>query len=367
MAYIRFITSFVLISILICIFSFQYIEGDLSSTMVIREEILGETSDSFGESIKIPGIEGSFAVIATDNNGGVYIAYQGHWVENSNDLVSFHVYFAYSHDYGKSWSESFRINDNESTSVQCDSPAIAIDKTNGHIFVAWKDNRTGVANVYIDKSIDRGISFESDVKVSNSSTDYVPPWLPFTVNLEISNHGKIYVTWLSYTSSSFTDCQILFTNSLDGGQTFYTPIIIQSTETETIFAHPWVAIDSNNILYVVYSKRDSISANVYLTKSQNGGLSFETPIKVNDGSTQRYCGGTKVSVSPDGSIHVVWTDNRAGDGPQYLDIYYTTSKDSGLSFGSNIRVNDDLDISPPVNHPHFTRGAQGSPSITIDS
>jgi len=353
-------------SILTCIVAIQCVGGDFSSKIAIEKVNDDEINNSFGISTKIPGIEGSFAVIVTDDNGGVYVAYQGHWMENYTESVSLHVYFAYSHDYGKSWSESFRINDNESTSVQCDSPAIAIDKINGHIFVAWKDNRTGVANVYIDKSIDRGISFESDVKVSNSSTDCVPPWLPFTVNLLVGSDGKIYVTWLSYTSNSFTDCQILFTHSLDGGQTFNNPIILQSMDIETIFAHPWIAIDSKNALYVVYSRRDSNSANVYLVKSQNGGLSFETPIKVTDGSLQRYCGGTKASIAPDGTIHVVWSDNRAGDGPQYLDIYYATSMDNGQSFGPNIRVNDDLGISPPDKHPHFTRGAQGSPSIVID-
>jgi hypothetical protein len=323
--------------------------------------------DNFGINTKIPGVEGSFAVVAIDDLGGVYIAYRSQWAENSIESESLHVYFAYSHDYGKTWSNSFRIDDNGSSSVFCDSPSITVDRNNGHIYVAWKDNRTGVANVYIDKFIDRGVSFGVDVKIYDWPDDYVPPWLPYTVNIEIGDNGIIHVTWIAYYSSSYTDRDIFFAYSKNGGHSFSTPIIINRMESDAIFAHPWIAIDGKNVLYVAYSKRNSTSSNVYLVKSQNGGSSFGTPVKVNDVSTQKYIGGTQVIVSPDGNIHVVWTDNRAGDGTQYLDIYYATSSDGGLSFGPNIRVNDDLVVSPPDMHPHFTRGAQGTPSIAADS
>lgn len=370
-------------SILALVSGIQLVRGEINSEIgngsAIQNKIVDVNKfaalpqgDDFGVSTKIPGVEGAFAVVATDDIGGVYVGYQSQWAETSPESESFHVYFAYSHDYGESWSQSVRVNDNGSSSVQCDSPSIAVDRTNGHIFVAWKDNRTGVANVYIDKSADRGVSFGSDVTVYDLSNDYVPPWLPYTVNLEISDDGKIYVTWIAYYSKgdpSYTNCNIFFTHSIDGGQTFNPPISVNSTGGEAILAHPWAVTDSNNVLYVVYTRRSSTSANVYLVKSQNGGSSFETPVKVTDGSTQTYCGGAQVVVSSDGTIHVVWTDNRAGDGTEYLDIYYATSLDGGLSFGPNLRVNDDLAVSPPnpIMHPHFTRGAQGTPTIAIDS
>jgi len=41
--------------------------------------------------------------------------------------------------------------------------------------------------------------------------------------------------------------------------------------------------------------------------------------------------------------------------------------DGGASFGSNVRVNDDSIVTPPDTHPHFTRGAQGTPSVIADS
>ncbi|MHA2092062.1 MAG: sialidase family protein [Candidatus Kariarchaeaceae archaeon] len=323
--------------------------------------------ESFGGSTKIPGVEGAFAVVTTDDNGGVYVAYQSHWEENNNQSLSYHVYFAYSHDYGKTWSKSYRVDDNGSSSVWCDSPNIALDKNNGHIFIAWKDNRTGEAKLYIDKSTDRGVSFGFDVTVYEWPNDYFPPWLPYTANIEIDIDGKIYITWIAYYSDGYTDRDIFFAHSTDGGITFTTPVIINSPEGDVILAHPWIAIESTDVVYVVYTRRNSTQANVYLVKSQDGGSSFGSPVKVNDGLSQRYCGGTQVIVSSDGKIHVIWDDNREGIGPQYLDIYYAISSDGGLTFGPNIRVNDDNVISPPDIHTSFTRGVQGTPTMAIDS
>ncbi len=321
------------------------------------------SSGCFGVSTRIPGVEGDFAVVAMDNVGGVYVAYQSLWIDNSSNPYV-HVYFAYSHDYGASWSDSFRVDDDESPSVQCDSPSITVDQLTGHVFVAWKDNRTGVAKVYIDKSIDRGVSFGSDITVYDWPSDRVAMGLPFTVNIKVDD-GKIYAAWIAYYSDSYTDCDIFLAQSIDGGQTFNAPVIVNLEEGTARLLHPWIAIDNASVLYVAYSRRNSTFSGVYLTRSLNEGSSFEVPVKVNDDSTARYRGGTQVNVSPDGKIHVTWTDSRAGDGSQYLDIYYATSLNGGLSFEPNIRVNDDHVMSPPDGA--FARGAQGTPSIVTDS
>ncbi len=345
------------------------VENDLTQGGVVYvngfPEVL-EEGGCFGVSTRIPGAEGAFAVIATDDVGGVYIAYQSQWTENSSDPY-LHVYFAYSHDYGETWSLSFRIDDEGSSSVQCDSPSIAVDQLNGHVYVAWKDNRTGVAKAYIDKSVDRGVSFGSDVMVYDWPHDHMFMGLPRTVNIEAGNDGRIYVAWTMYDGYNLADCDIFLAWSIDGGQTFNTPTNVNPIEGEARHSHPWIEIDEGNVVYVAYTKRNSTSFGVYLARSQNGGSSFETPVKVNVDSTQRYRGGPQVVTSQDGKIHVVWTDGRAGDGTQYLDIYYAVSSDGGLSFGSNVRVNDDSVTTPPDAHPHFTRGAQGTPSIVTDS
>jgi hypothetical protein len=278
-----------------------------------------------------------------------------------------HVYFSYSHDYGSTWSYSFRVNDNASSSVVCDSPNIAVDQNTEHIFVTWKDNRTGVAKVYVDKSVDRGVSFGSDIMVYDWPYDLMFTGLPRTASIKVSDNGTVYVAWIQYNGSNLYDCDIYLASSLDGGQTYNTPVSVNPLGFEARHSHPWITVDEENVIYVAYPMRNATYSGVYLTRSQNGGTSFETPVKVNDDSTNRYRGGAQVIKSRDDKIHVVWTDGRAGDGAEYLDIYYATSLDGGSSFSSNVRVNDDSVITPPASHPHFTRGPQGSPSIAVDN
>ena len=249
----------------------------------------------------------------------------------------------------------------------CDSPNIAVDNSTGTIYIAWKDNRTGVAKVYVDKSIDRGITFSSDTEVYNWLNDSIPPWLPYTVNIEVGSNGTVFIAWVMYNSNSYSDCNIMFVFSEDEGQTFSTPIIIDEQETDVRLASPWIVFDNENNIFVAYTSRTAISAKVCISKSIDNGLSFGTPVRITDVTTQHYCGGIKTSVSGDGKIHAVWTDSRAGVGTEFLDIYYASSSDGGQSFETNIKVNDDTEVVAPTDHIHFTRGAQGTPCIVTDS
>ena len=325
-----------------------------------------QSAGCFGFRTRIPGVDGAFAAIAIDRVGGVYVAYQG--VAEIHGEYYSHVYFSYSHDYGSSWSESFRVNDNDNASVVCDTPTIAVDPLTGHVFVAWKDNRTGVAKVYVDKSTDQGVSFGTDALVYDWTYDTMYMGYPRTVNIEVGLDGKVYVAWIMYEGANPYDCDIFFAKSTDGGQTFSTPANVNPVEDEARHYHPWIAVSTDGTIYVTYAKRNSTSVGVYLSRSQNGGASFGPPVRIDDEDTgTRYRGGVQIIIAPDGVLHATWTDGRAGDGTQYMDIYYAKSSDGGASFSPNIRVNDDTIVTPPDTHPHFTRGVQGSPSIVADS
>ena len=325
------------------------------------------SKNGFGKSINIPGVEGEFAVAVTDNKGGVYVAYQSSWSENNSQNRYIHVYFSYSHDFGKTWNKSYQIDDNLSSQVFCDSPSIAYDQKNNYIYIAWKDNRTGFSQVYIDKSIDQGKSFSSDVVVYDSIQDLVSPYLPYTVNIKVDDNGKLFISWIGYSSDSLFDSDIFFSYSTDKGQTFSNPIIVNTVENNDRLTRPWIVIVNEQTIFVAYSQRSSTVSNIYISRSQDNGISFETPVKITDSSTQVYTGGIMVVASSNATLYAVWTDNRAGNGPQYLDIYYAYSIDDGQSFSKNVRINDDTIKVAPSSHPAFTRGAHGSPAIAIDT
>lgn len=93
-------------------------------------------------------------------------------------------------------------------------------------------------------------------------------------------------------------------------------------------------------------------------------MSFKTPTKVNDDSGYWYRGKKEIGISQDGKIYIVWTDARNWYTTGW-DIYFAASLDGGLSFGTNVRVNDD-NASGNQGFP-FCKSGQGTPSLAIDS
>ena len=323
--------------------------------------------NEFGISTKLSNIEGAFSVVATDNIGGVYVAYQSYWNENEGDPRSFHIYFVYSHDFGKTWSESFRINDNKSYLVSCDSPSIAVDSKKGFVYITWKDNRTGTAKLYVDRSMDRGVTFGNDISVYDWNVDLVPTWLPYTATIKVNDQGKVFIVWIAYTGDSLTNSSVFFSYSTSDDLTFAKPTIIDPIIGEYRNAHPWIAVQDKNTIFIAYCRRNSTISNVFLAKSVDGGVTFNSGVKINDGTTQHYTGGIKVVIARDGTIHAVWTDGRNGNSAEYMDIYYAQSIDGGVSFKQNLRVNDDTEVLATSPDMLFTKGSQGSAFVAVDS
>jgi hypothetical protein len=86
-------------------------------------------------------------------------------------------------------------------------------------------------------------------------------------------------------------------------------------------------------------------ANVMFARSTDGGLSWDTPIRVNDdaGTTKYQWFGT-MSVAPNGRIDAVWLDNRDVSSGSYLSsLYYSYSLDQGETWSVNERLSESFD------------------------
>ena len=100
----------------------------------------------------------------------------------------------------------------------------------------------------------------------------------------------------------------------------------------------------NGNVYVLASverQSNNDPCDVMFTKSENGGLSFSTPIRVNDDpSTNAYQWFGTMSVAPNGRIDVVWLDTREMPGEVWSALYYAYSEDGGDSFSENVKLSE---------------------------
>ena len=169
----------------------------------------------------------------------------------------------------------------------------------------------------------------------------------------IGKDGTVYVTWLDSTDDGSMEGlgEMYISKSTDKGQTFSTPTIatvfneLPFRPRNAFFRYwgssfPRLSIGPNNELYLVYVGRPvekpRDDGDVYFIRSLDGGETWSTPIHLNDDEGESLQFFPELDVGPDGTIHVMWGDMR--DDPAHLryHIYYTSSKDSGKTWGFEI-------------------------------
>ncbi|MGQ9582932.1 MAG: hypothetical protein ACUVV6_05385, partial [Thermoplasmatota archaeon] len=123
---------------------------------------------------------------------------------------------------------------------------------------------------------------------------------------------------------------------------------------------PVLAIGPGDELYIAWVDQREYDLNIYLTSSGDRGGSFSPAVRVNDdASGHKYLQDSPdVAVGPDGTVWVVWMDNRSGD----EDIYMATSTDGGSTFSPNTRVDDG---PPGTNQSHPSIAISGSGRVAV--
>jgi hypothetical protein len=165
--------------------------------------------------------------------------------------------------------------------------------------------------------------FTSDIRVDDTGTNISTQ---YCTSITVDNQGTIHVVWTDWRNDA--DSEFILGGGIDG---------------------------VNN-------------ADIYYSKSIDGGRTFESSVKVNSGDGNSWQWTPDIAVDDNGIIHVVWEDWRDDADGEYIpvtggidgvndsSIYYSHSVDGGQIFSPPIRADDDNN-----------RTVQGGPSIALDS
>ena len=157
------------------------------------------------------------------------------------------------------------------------------------------------------------------------------------------------------TNGGFPDTKawcVVVARSTDGGATWTranTGVPVPKT-----LINPRLAIDptvgSTGKLYVVYQRRivtppnpPSDPSDITLQSSSNGGVTWSSPVRVNDDPAGAVQTNPWLAVGPGGIVDVIWNDQRnqyPGDSTRMGDIYFASSTNGGATFSANRRVTD---------------------------
>ena len=278
---------------------------------------------AFSDAVEVSaGVNGTFKIapsVCAPAPGTVHVAY------SSPDGLEGRIFLATSIDGGDTFA-SERADD--ATDSFRTSPDLAVGG-DGSIYVAWQDERNGDSDVYFSRSIDGGQTFSSDVRVNDDvgTTNQDAP------SIAVGAGGNIHAVWSDWRNGN---SDIFFSKSTDGGLTFGDGLLndndveVDDYPSGAMHDYPVIAVDNLETIFVAWrDTRNGFSdQDIYFTQSEDGGLTFgdglenDNDIKVNDDLDDTDQLLPAMALTPDGSVCIVWYDNR-NFADKRVDIYFS--------------------------------------------
>jgi hypothetical protein len=257
---------------------------------------------------KTPGISNIIKLRNSKNN--VYITWE------DKQANQWKLLFRKSQDYGEKFGNVTNL------SMTTGNVHLHDLSTEGKdVFVVWAANENITSKnkeVFFRKSLNYGNSFSDTVNLSNSNDDSLDPHM-------IINHdgSMIYVVWTECDIRHDDPiCRIVFTRSLDQGNTFTVPKKVSDTVPSPKLTTSYPILNSE-------SKSNASDPHIF-----------------NNATVQKenYSINPSIFATFDGKkVYVLWDEDLFGTGRS--EIFLTVSNDYGKSFNSTINVSNTSGIS----------------------
>ncbi len=261
-------------------------------------------------------------------------------------------------DGGQDWGAPFPARGG-------DKQWMRIDRTggigDGHNYSYWNSSFTTCEPGSFTRSTNGSNNFETCLEIDGD-----PRW----GTLAVGDDGTLYMSGVSNTTGEIIVVQsstakdpnadvtwdTLAQANLDGFLNVGVPL-----NPSGLWGQCWVDVDisggpGNGNVYVCASvARNSGTdpADVMFTRSTDGGMTFEPPIKINKDSVGNYNWFGVMSVAPNGRIDVIWLDTRNADGGINSELFYSSSIDQGTTWSEDVSIS--LPFDPTIGYPNQSK------------
>lgn len=233
------------------------------------------------------------------------------------------------------WEPDVRLTIDPGASWTPMSSCKPIATSGDSVHVVWQDRRDYNAEIYYKRSTDGGTTWGADTRLSNALGNSYDPSMALSGSV-------VHVVWGDCRDGSDI-VEIYYKRSEDGGSTWGEDTRL--TYDDSWSESPSIAIEDSIIHIVWYDYRNApvtMDCEIYYKRSTDGGLTWGPDSRLT--TNPSYSGFPCVAVSGQ-AVHVVWEDNRDGNG----EVYYKRSDDGGLNWGSDTQLtNDPADSWDPV-------------------
>lgn len=301
--------------------------------------------------------------LAFRKNGTVYLSY----VDYRQSPDSGGVYITHSNNGGITWSTPTRVwnaNTEDPSKLPLDRPWLAVDNstttTQGMFYITTKPAPWIPApnRAYLKTSADSGANW-SNYRYIDTTGHLIGNSIQAPMAAVcVAADGALCLAYPSYQLSQSVFPKIYLAKSYNKGGTFqYYDMLVNPATVPApnnyklgynLTANPKNAAQMA-ACFINYTLGDP---DVYVITTNNGGISWSTPVRVNDDliSNGKAQDLAWITYSSNNKLLVVWRDKRNGSGTGFYqpsDVYCSVSNNNGTSFQSNIRLSN-------VSAPHDT-------------
>lgn len=150
-------------------------------------------------------------VLRSDSTGNLYLA----WREKLDDI--FQAFFCFSEDEGETWSQVLNISRSSGNVTKVDMN----NDGSGNFYMVWSEEKENSFDVYFSRSLDYGTTWWNPRKMNEENENSINPCI------EVDPTGKIFVARTNYYPDRYDYDKIWLSTSSDRGDNWESIILIE--------------------------------------------------------------------------------------------------------------------------------------------
>ena len=219
------------------------------------------------------------------------------------------------------WSNERQITNGSEESRLVD---ISIDPSGNVVYLAWQDNRDGTVEVYYKRSLDDGVTWGPDVRLSQLTPQTSDP------EPRLATNGHTVLVLFSNRTS--TGEHLFYVVSRDRGADFSTPI--QLTRDPGDQSNVALAFVGSTVHVVWQELLNDGEEHIIYANSPNAGVTWQRQVDLTNATTSQDQYATITAAG--NSVFVAWS--RMYEGTEA--IYVRASLNSGQTWQPEVQISD---------------------------
>jgi len=266
-----------------------------------------------------------------------------------NILVLFIILLGYPDHSIAQWSKSINLSPNAVSALLNESMGSCIAVNGDTVHVVWADRfNSKKGAIFYTQSIDTGNTWSTPIAITDTNSN---AWNPAIA----VNGSSVHVVWRTIDTSNNAHRKSWYIHSLDGGLTWGTSVVVDTS----IADWPAVAV-SGNTVYVandIVTSASPYNTEIFFIRSLDNGTTWGSHQQLTF-SVGRSEDEAITAQGPE--VYMSWNDNRNGS----LQIFFKHSGDYGLTWDQDELINNEPSYGTmvSVNNTNVDIVSAGAPS-----